>query len=93
MTCLTYRSDRFRESSYVPHQTRPNRLHPKNFNIPKTRSLKLVESILEIIKSTLESGEDVLISGFGKFYMKVKGEQRLGSNPQSGENLRSRGHP
>jgi integration host factor subunit alpha len=45
----------------------------------------LVESILEIIKSTLESGEDVLISGFGKFYMKVKGEQRLGRNPQSGE--------
>ena len=31
------------------------------------QSIELVESLLETIKSTLESGEDVLVSGFGKF--------------------------
>jgi len=45
-----------------------------------------VESLLEIIKSTLESGEDVLISGFGKFCVKNKNE-RSGRNPQNGNAL------
>ncbi|MDP6178638.1 MAG: HU family DNA-binding protein [Desulfatiglandales bacterium] len=40
-----------------------------------------------MIKSTLESGEDVLIPGFEKFYMKAKGEQRLGRKPKSGDEL------
>jgi len=48
------------------------------------RSVELVETLLEIIKSTLESGEDVLVSGFGKFRIKEKG-QRLGRNPATGE--------
>ena len=39
----------------------------------KTRSSEIVETLLEIIKSTLESGEDVLISGFGKFCVKDMG--------------------
>jgi integration host factor subunit alpha len=39
---------------------------------------------LEIIKSTLESGEDILISGFGKFNVKEKGERR-GRNPSTGD--------
>ena len=34
------------------------------------KSFETVETRLEIIKSTLESGEDVLISGFGKFCVK-----------------------
>jgi len=34
--------------------------------LPKTKSAQVVDSLLEIIKSTLENGEDVLISGFGK---------------------------
>lgn len=55
-------------------------------NIPKNRSSEIVESLLEIIKSTLESGEDVLISGFGKFCVKEKGERR-GRNPATGEDL------
>jgi integration host factor subunit alpha len=46
----------------------------------------VVESILEIIKKTLENGEDVLISGFGKFCVKEKNERR-GRNPQTGEDL------
>ena len=45
----------------------------------------LVESLIEIIKSTLESGEDVLISGFGKFCVKEKGKRKGGRNPKTGE--------
>ncbi len=55
-------------------------------NIPKNKSSEIVESLLEIIKSTLESGEDVLISGFGKFCVKEKGERR-GRNPATGDDL------
>jgi len=55
-------------------------------NIPKNRSSEIVESLLEIIKSTLESGEDVLISGFGKLCVKEKGE-RKGRNPATGEDM------
>ncbi len=54
--------------------------------LPKGRSIELVESLLEIIKRTLENGEDVLISGFGKLCVKKK-EQRKGRNPQSGEDI------
>jgi len=55
-------------------------------DLPKTKSTELFESILEIIKTTLENGEDVLISGFGKFCVKEKGNRR-GRNPQTGEDL------
>ena len=54
--------------------------------LPKTRSTELVESLLEIMKRSLENGEDVLISGFGKFSVKRKNERR-GRNPQTGEDL------
>jgi len=50
----------------------------------RRQSTDLVESLLEIIKQTLESGEDVLISGFGKFCVREK-KKRPGSNPQIGE--------
>jgi len=55
-------------------------------NIPKNKSSEIVESLLEIIKSTLESGEDVLISGFGKFCVREKSERR-GRNPATGGDL------
>ena len=55
-------------------------------NISKNRSSEIVESLLEIIKSTLESGEDVLISGFGKFCVREK-SQRRGRNPATGEDM------
>jgi nucleoid DNA-binding protein len=45
---------------------------------------KQVDSLLEIIKKTLGDGEDVLISGFGKFCLKEKGKRR-GRNPHTGE--------
>ncbi len=50
------------------------------------KSTNTVEALLEIMKQTLESGEDVLISGFGKFCVKDKKERR-GRNPATGEDL------
>ena len=50
------------------------------------RSAQLVDSLLETIKGTLENGEDVLITGFGKFCVKEK-RKRRGRNPQTGEDL------
>ena len=58
----------------------------KQVNLPKTRSAQVVDSLLAIIKKTLEEGEDVLISGFGKFYVKDK-RKRRGRNPHTGEDL------
>ena len=47
---------------------------------------KILYTLLENIKSTLAAGEDVLISGFGKFCVKDK-KQRRGRNPSTGSNL------
>ena len=55
-------------------------------DLQKQESTPIVESLLEIIKRTLESGEDVLISGFGEFSVKDK-EERKGRNPATGEDL------
>lgn len=49
----------------------------------KKQSVELVETLLELIKRILESGEDVLISGFGKFRVREKRERR-GRNPATG---------
>jgi integration host factor subunit alpha len=57
-----------------------------NSNLPKQESMTTVESLLEIIKSTLASGEDVLISGFGKFCLKEK-KERKGRNPETGDDM------
>ena len=56
----------------------------KKMSCPNNESLEMVDSLLEIMKQTLESGEDVLISGFGKFSVKEKRE-RTGRNPQNGQ--------
>ncbi len=53
---------------------------------PRKKASETVESLLEIIKSTLESGDDVLISGFGKFCVKQKVERR-GRNPATGGDM------
>jgi integration host factor subunit alpha len=42
----------------------------------KNKSAETVEALLETIKRTLENGEDVLISGFGKFSVKEKRNER-----------------
>jgi len=53
---------------------------------PKNRSAELIEILLEQIKNTLEGGEDVLISGFGKFCVKSK-KARRGRNPATGDDM------
>jgi integration host factor subunit alpha len=53
---------------------------------PKNQSFEMIETLLEIVKRTLESGEDVLVSGFGKFCVKEKHERR-GRNPATGEDM------
>ena len=50
----------------------------------RKQSAEIVQSVIEIVKSSLASGEDLLISGFGKFCVKEKGE-RKGRNPATGE--------
>jgi integration host factor subunit alpha len=52
----------------------------------KNKSVNTIETLLELIKISLESGEDVLVSGFGKFCIKEKHERR-GRNPSTGEDM------
>ena len=54
--------------------------------ISKFESSRIVESVLETVKTSLSNGEDVLISGFGKFSVKRKAS-RKGRNPATGEGL------
>ncbi len=54
--------------------------------LSKSQAVEAVETVIEIIKETLEDGENVLISGFGKFTVKDK-KARRGRNPHTGEEL------
>ena len=56
------------------------------FDFSKAKSAQAVESIFAIMKNTLAGGEDVLITGFGKFIVMKKRERR-GRNPQTGDDL------
>jgi integration host factor subunit alpha len=58
----------------------------KQNGYPKNQSFEMIETVLEIVKRTLESGEDVLVSGFGKFCVKEK-HKRRGRNPATGEDM------
>ena len=55
-------------------------------DLSKIQSTKAVKILLETIKGTLANGEDVLVSGFGKFCVKDK-DQRRGRNPQTGKDM------
>ena len=46
----------------------------------------VVEAVFDVMKSTLESGKEIMISGFGKFEVREKPARRV-RNPQTGENL------
>ena len=52
--------------------------------ITMKQSADIVEATINIMKDTLASGDDVLISGFGKFRVKDKAE-RKGRNPATGD--------
>ena len=57
-----------------------------NTKFTRKKSVETVETLLEIMKSTLASGEDVMISGLGKFCVKEKRE-RKGRNPATGGDM------
>jgi len=52
----------------------------------RNKSIETVETLLEVIKGTLVSGEDVLISSFGKFCVNHR-KERKGRNPATGKDL------
>jgi len=54
--------------------------------ISMKESLALLESVLSILKNTLEDGEKIKIAGFGNFEIKQK-KDRIGRNPQTGDPL------
>ena len=58
----------------------------KETGFTKHKSTELVASLLESLKTKLESGEDVLVSGFGKFCVNEKHERR-GRNPATGDDM------
>ena len=55
-------------------------------NIPKQECVNAVESVFEIMKDELAKGNDVMISGFGKWVVKKK-TARIGRNPKTGEQM------
>ena len=63
-----------------------NKVHKAHPRFNKTQAQESVETILKLIKTNLENGNDVLISGFGKFIVKDK-SARKGRNPKTGESI------
>lgn len=55
----------------------------KQTSMAKSDAAEILDELLETIKQTLESEEELKISGFGKFEVKKKQERR-GRNPQTG---------
>ena len=52
----------------------------------RKKSIEIIETLLHIVKTALASGDDLLISGFGKFCVKSK-KERKGRNPATGDDL------
>ena len=52
----------------------------------KKESADIVETVFDLMKSTLESGEKIKIAGFGNFIVKEKAARR-GRNPQTGDEI------
>jgi len=57
-----------------------------DLDISKKDSIRLVESVFDIIKDELKKGNDVRISGFGKWTVNAK-RARRGRNPQTGKEM------
>ncbi len=54
--------------------------------LTKKEAAEYVNEVLELMKETLESGEEIKVSGFGKFEVRHK-EERMGRNPQTGDEI------
>jgi integration host factor subunit alpha len=62
------------------------KVYKNHDNLTKAQATQAVEALLSTMKNCLASGEELLISGFGKFNVKDKNARR-GRNPQTGEEL------
>ena len=62
------------------------KLIQKQNGCTKQESMGMVDTVIQQIRSSLENGDDILISGFGKFQVKQK-DARRGRNPATGEEL------
>ena len=58
----------------------------KELDLSRSDAYNTVEEFLEIIKETIENGEDLMISGFGKFCVNEK-NARKGRNPATNEEM------
>jgi integration host factor subunit alpha len=58
----------------------------EQIGLSKRNSADLVETFFDIIKETLEQGENLKLSGFGSFNIRDK-RARRGRNPQTGEEI------
>jgi integration host factor subunit alpha len=58
----------------------------QQLGFPKKKCDEVVEQLIETIKSTLASGDEVLVSGFGKFSVNDK-KERKGRNPATGDSM------
>jgi len=58
----------------------------KNTDLDPKAAQEALETLLEIMKATLESGEDIMVSGFGKFCVNEKAP-RKGRNPATGDTM------
>lgn len=54
--------------------------------LSKKDSMGILEELFSVMKSTLEAGENIKVSGFGNFEVKQK-KDRIGRNPQTGESI------
>ena len=63
-----------------------------HFDLPTNKTVALVESLFETMKRTLVSGEDLLITVFGKFYVKERSE-RKGRNAHTGDEIMLKARP
>ncbi|WP_457551671.1 integration host factor subunit alpha [Desulfobacula sp.] len=66
-------------------QTIIEKIAEKN-NLKPAEANDTLETLLEIMKSTLASGEDIMISNFGKFQVNEKAP-RKGRNPATGREM------
>jgi integration host factor subunit alpha len=58
----------------------------ENLDLSRPTTYEIMETFLEIIKETIENGEDIMISGFGKFCVNEK-QARKGRNPATDQEM------
>jgi integration host factor subunit alpha len=61
----------------------------ESLGLSKSQARRVVEQVFEIMKRSLEEGDSLLVSGFGKFMVKNK-RSRRGRNPQTKQDLQLR---